>query len=297
MIRLTFFIALFLFYLPCIYIHADNPILTSEKLKPDWLVNNLPVPTNNSFYYQRVQAEAISLDNARQAAFKQLVNYIDQTNNVKITGDIVTRSSSQKNNTGINESINNEYIYTYKIESEIMQLRFRKIDEYWELIKSAEGHQLYRYHSLYAISNNFENTNFDNVSFTYKYGGHALWRSAIVPGYGQIYKGNVTKGVCIIGGEVLFIGGIIFTENSRANYRRKAKETYDINKIRTYTDKADNYETARNIFIGGAVALYIYNLIDAVATNGRKKTLVSKNIHFSPTVTSEYRGVLLNINF
>lgn len=112
------------------------------------------------------------------------------------------------------------------------------------------------------VSRNLSNLSFDQVNFSYKYGMSALWRSALVPGYGQIYKGSTAKGISILGGEVALITGVLLTENTRSSYRRKAKETYDVNKIRSYTDKADNYETARNICIGGAIALYVYNVID-----------------------------------
>ena len=288
---LTFFWSLTL----CLY--PANQGSSSDGKRPDWLSDKLPVPSNNTFYYQISSAKAYNLDLARNEAFKELVNYIEQTNNIKISGEVNTSSASVQVNGAVNETINKEYSYKYKIDSEEFFVHFRKVDEYWETEKTHDGKIIYCCYALYMLSKNHENPLFDHVSFSNKYGVSALWRSALVPGYGQIYKGSVTKGVSILGGEVALISGIILTENTRSSYRRKAKETFDVNKIRNYTDKADNYETARNICIGGAIALYVYNVIDAVASSGRKRTVTNKRIAFSPTFGSEYNGISLSLKF
>ncbi len=279
----------------CLY--SANQGFPSDGKRPDWLSDKLPVPSNNTFYYQISSAKAYSLDSARNGAFKELINYIDQTNNIKISGEIITMSSSVQANGIVNETINKEYSYKYKIDSEELFVHFRKVDEYWEVEKTSDGKTIYHCYTLYMVSKNLENPLFDRVSFSYKYGMSALWRSALVPGYGQIYKGSATKGVSILGGEVALITGIILTENTKSSYRRKAKETFDVNKIRNYTDKADNYETARNVCIGGAIALYIYNVIDAVASNGRKRTMTNKRIAFTPTFSTEHNGISLSLAF
>ena len=46
--------------------------------------------------------------------------------------------------------------------------------------------------------------------------------------------------------------------------------------MKTYNTKADNCENIRNICIGGAAALYVYNLIDAIAANGAKRVIIKK---------------------
>lgn len=279
------------------FLYSIKQDSSSNGKRPDWLSNKLPDATNDSFFYQITSAKAYSLDSARNGAFKELINYIDQTNNIKISGEIITSSSSIQINRAVNETINKEYSYKYKIDSEELFITFRKVDEYWETQKNNKGEIIYHCYSLYMVSKNLNRPQFDKVSFSYKYGMSALWRSALVPGYGQIYKGSTAKGISILSGEVALITGILLTENTRSSYRRKAKETYDVNKIIRYTDKADNYETARNIFIGGAIALYVYNLIDAVASNGRKRTITNKRISFAPTIGTEHNGITFSLAF
>lgn len=286
-----------IFLISASYLYSNNLDFSSDRKRPDWLSNKLPLPTNNTFYYQISSARANSFDSARDGAFKELVNFIEQNNNIKISGEIVVSSSSDQKNGITNEIINNQYSYRYKIDSEELSITFRKVDEYWETEKNREGEIIYCCYSLYMISRNSDHPSFDQISFSYKYGTNALWRSALVPGYGQIYKGSTAKGISMLGGEVALIAGILLTENTRSSYRRKAKETYDIDKIRNYTDKADNYETTRNICIGGAIALYIYNVIDAVASNGRKRTIINTQVSFTPMLSTEHNGISLSLRF
>ena len=100
----------------CLY--SANQGFPADRKRPDWLSDKLPVPSNNTFYYQISSAKAYNLDSARNGAFKELINYIDQTNNIKISGEIITTSSSIQTEDNVNEIINKEYSYKYKIDSE-----------------------------------------------------------------------------------------------------------------------------------------------------------------------------------
>jgi hypothetical protein len=135
-------------------------------------------------------------------------------------------------------------------------------------------------------------------AYTDRYGGDAFWRSFLLPGWGQLYKGSKTKGLSIIGGEVALAVGIVATENLSASYRKKINETHNADHIQTYARKADNMQNIRNICITGAAALYLYNLIDAVAAPGNKH-LIIHNTHFSfyPVANEAYTGIGLVLNF
>lgn len=285
-------------FLSVSFANAGNPLHKSEKMKPAWLVSKPPKVKGSGFSYQIIQCDHPSLSDARKGCMEGLIDHIDQVNDVQVEGTLTSTSTINNTDNGKSETINREYVYKYHIESKEFRIHFRKIDEYWEVLTSADGKNVYRCHILYAVSNHpNNNAQFDTVTFSYKYGFDALWRSALVPGYGQLHKGHKAKGIAIMGGEAAFIGGIIFSEKQSTSYRRKVKETLDSKKRISYTDKADNYETARNICIGGAAAVYIYSLIDAVATDGRKRTITNRNFNIYPSMTSEYNGISLSLNF
>lgn len=268
-------------------IRAQKVISTSEPMRPDWLARRTPTCSNSTFYYQVTEGEHADLDKAKAACLMNLTTYVKQNNKVegKTLVDIEKTLSGEKEN----------YQMTYTIEGQTINIGFRKADEYWEYISYPNGDRVYRCYSLYALAQTAQTARLDELTFTRKYGGRGLVRSLIVPGWGQMYKGSTAKGVSILGGEVLLVGGIIVAENMRASYQNKWKQQKNEN----YLTKVDNCETIRNVCIGAAAALYVYNLVDALVANGRKRTVVGKkgSILLAPTVDKEYAGMALSLNF
>ena len=138
---------------------------------------------------------------------------------------------------------------------------------------------------------------FDLVSFSRKYGARGLVRSLFVPGWGQMYKGSMAKGISILSAEVVAVGGALVAENLRASYIKKMKEQPKFAK--TYNSKADNWQNVRNGFLIGAGAIYVYNLIDAIVADGAKRTIVKKNtaFRFAPVAYENGAGVSVAYQF
>lgn len=176
-----------------------------------------------------------------------------------------------------------------------IDMRCRVVDEYWE-----EHNGQYICHVLYTVAdhNHPQTGSYDDrISLTSSYGARGLIRS-IIPGWGQIYKGSVAKGTSILCGEAACAVGIIVCENQRASYHKKMKE--QPRHAQTYNSKADNWETGRNICIGAAAALYVYNLIDAAASKGARRVVVKnarQTLSFHPTFSPSGGGVSMTWNF
>lgn len=107
----------------------------------------------------------------------------------------------------------------------------------------------------------------------------------------------MAKGGIILGGEIAFAGAIIAAENLRASYVRKMKE--NPRHVKSYSTKADNWENVRNICIGGAAALYVYNLVDAIVAPGAPRLVKARQrgLAFTPAVTPDYNGISLVFKF
>ena len=121
---------------------------------------------------------------------------------------------------------------------------------------------------------------------------------SIIPGCGQIYKGSVVIGVCILGGEAALAGGAVAFENMRKNYSKKMHRTQNADHIRSYADNADNCRTFRDDCIGSAAALYLYNFFAALVSNGKKPTIVKKShLSFTPVASPDCNGVRLCYQF
>ena len=121
----------------------------------------------------------------------------------------------------------------------------------------------------------------------------------LIPGWSQIYKGNTLKGLCMLSGCVVGGIGALFCENQRSDYKNKMKEQPQF--AQTYNTKANNYETARNICIGAAAAIYVWNIIDAIAAKGASRIVVrpSNGSYFSvhPVAAPTSVGVSMAYNF
>lgn len=68
-----------------------------------------------------------------------------------------------------------------------------------------------------------------------------------------------------------------------------------------YNSRADSWETGRNICIGAAAALYVYNIIDAFVSDGAKRVLVkgknNSNFSFVPYLDIKSSGISMRLNF
>ncbi|MDE5595390.1 MAG: hypothetical protein K2I89_07455 [Muribaculaceae bacterium] len=261
----------------------------SEKIKPQWL-HKLPEPSNSTFSYELdPSVGGKSLDEARKTSINGMITSSGFENGVVVVSDYKSKVTDSKtfNNGRLSDIQEDVFVANNKVQGNEVKLNLKRIAEYWEQDKNGNYHLT----TLYQKSLN-QNPSFDDVELTTKYGAHGLWRSAIVPGWGQFYKGSYLKGGLILGGTVALVGGIIFTENQRADYVNKISKTHSAEIKKSYATKRDHFATGRNICIGAAAALYVYNLIDAIVAPGARRVVVHKRKNGSgyailPTMTAE----------
>ena len=245
----------------------------SEPLRPKW-IQKLPQPTNSTFTYEVESAFAPTLDAAREKCLDGLIAGSGLKNGVVTVSDYKSKKhlSQVWENGKLTERVDYDAHTTTQAQGNEVKLYVEDIAEYWERDRSGD----YYLTKLYAKSELGKTPLFDNVELTTHYGARGLWRSVIIPGWGQFYKGSNLKGGLFLGGTALLAGGVVFTENQRSDYRRKIKRTHDVGLINSYSTKADHFATARNLCIGAAAALYLYNLIDALVAPGARRIVVKK---------------------
>lgn len=270
---------------------AQKVLERSEKLRPAWLANRTPKPSNATFHYQVTEGEHQELQDARHSCLLNLSTYIKRTHHISEQAVAEIKLEQENGNPSESES----YHFSYDVQGEQVTITSCKYDEYWEYLVYPNGKRVYRCYTLYGVADK-ANPAFDRLTFSHKYGLRGFARSLVVPGWGQLYKGNTAKGACILGGEVALVTGILVAENLRSSYVKKMHE--QPKHLETYNTKADNWENVRNICIGGAAALYVYNLVDALVANGRKRSIRHKPINLAlyPSV-GDCNGVALSFNF
>jgi len=257
--------------------------------KPKW-VGNTPREQNYTYKFVEVVSYGDDYEGARANALERLAGDRLLTEGVRIYQKTVSKSEKDKIQTigqPMQYKKQTHTTVTTEIDGEPMELSALKIDEY--IVKENDRVKM---HTLFQVAT-CDTPVFDNVYLTTKYGFSAR---ALVPGWAQLYKGSTAKGLAILAAEVAAIGGVIFTENERASYALKMRTQHAFAK--EYKTKVDNYETARNCCIGAAVAIYVYNLIDAVVAPGAKRVVVKPhNFNFSPVASKEFSGLTLSYKF
>ncbi len=263
-------------------------IKASEKDgRPRWITQP-PVASNNTFEFRVISIDAHSFSEARGMVPQEITHYLETSKSVKMASSSTAKVVSHGND--VTEKSSFEMMAV--VEGEPVTVVAKIIDEYYE-----PGRNMGNYFFLVAVGNpKASSVNFDRVQVTDKYGASGLWRSAVCPGWGQMYKGSQTKGVAILGAQVAALGGVVAFEGMRSSYVTKAQKNPRF--AQQYYAKASNCKNIRNGFIAGAAAVYVYNLIDAVAASGTRYVKTSRNkLAFYPTITTESTGFAMTYNF
>lgn len=260
----------------------------SDRMTPEWLYHRIPVSTDSSYRYQIAEGEGKSLAEAREVCLLNLSTYVKQVWNIRKDTRTEILSSNDR------EQITS--VFKFDVIGEDLRVSASKKDEYWEYWEDADRQRVYRCHILYALFNDVESSAFEGLQLTTGYGVQGMWRSLVMPGWGQLYKGSKVRGSCILGGEMVLIGGIIAGENMRSDYVDKARRTRNADFRRSYLSKADGWKNIRNICIAGGAALYVYNIIDALVAPGRRRA-VERRFTFMPNVALGEGGVVVGYCF
>lgn len=266
------------------------------KIKPQW-INNVPTPGNSTYVFKVVETVGDDLASARAFVLKSLVSMIEHDDNIKIKENYDVNSERQQVNAKLTET-KSKSIYTLEVENSVNKtITTEKVAEYWEDFE-VHGQPRKRLYTLFMVQRKNHVANFNDIELTSKYGMQGFVRSMVVPGWGQIYKGSKVKAAFILGGTIAGAIGIVLTENTRADYIKKMHEQPKFADV--YNSKATDWETARNVCIGATAALYVYNLIDALAADGAQRAIVKKHdskFTFMPIISLEGGGFSLAYNF
>lgn len=251
-----------------------SPVSMAERSvsKPQWVskgettLNNQR--SNKTYYFKVIQSTGRDLQTLINNRIVNLANYIGQSNN--LSGTATTEIVNEQQGGTVQSS--SSFRVTFKNDVSTPTFYAQLVDEYWEL--DAAG---YTYYALFAVSEKGQAT-FDRFEVTRSYGALPAVMS-VIPGVGQLYKGQKLKGSLMLGGAVLCAGGIILCENRRAYYQTRIIEQPKF--ARDWSKKSNNWETGRNIAIGATAALVAWSVIDAAVAPGTTRIKISPSTSFA----------------
>lgn len=287
-IKTTTFI---LFIFMSIVMNAGN----RKGIPPEWLTKGVEVlnakRSNNTYRFMAIHDSGKDLEALKSGRMKTLAAHIGATYKIHGTESSRLLSVSEGNH---EKELVETYEMVYKTDMNSEKFYARLVDEYWKY--SSAG--IYEYHALFAVSEQGQTPLFDDFSVTSPNGAAPALMS-IIPGVGQFYKGQKVKGLILFGAETACIIGALYCENQRSDNTKKMV-TYP-RQIKEFSDKASDWKTRRNILWGCAGAVWVYNMIDAIAVKGTPKVIVKPTrqttISFTPFATPNYAGMTLTYNW
>lgn len=243
--------------------------LTVAAQRPAW-IGNTPIPQNDTYRFVEVISYGTTLEEARLNAKMDIADNRQLQEGVRVnmkTHDKILLDKQRVDGGRLHEDERQLTDIDLDIDGDTFTMKARKVDEYPEYKNGRTTlHTLYQV-AICAVPD------FDDTYVTERYGVCPCLYS-VVPGLGQIYKGSVIKGVTLFTAEAVGIAGILICENQRSNYMTKIKEQPQY--TQEYKSKADDWATRRNICIGVSAAIWVYNVIDAAMTKGRRRVIVRK---------------------
>lgn len=280
----------FLIFLSSITVQAKEK---SDKIKPKWLTQELPESKSGTYIFVKAHGVGSSIAEAKQIAFVDMSQKLESERGLTISTNVEVSEVITQNSTVLASEYRQEITLDVSEKGRNIKITCREIDDYW--VKS-DGK--YYIDILYTVTNNNIYSSYDDyIKITNRYGAAGFL--SVIPGVGQLYKGSYKKGLSILAGEIVAAGGIILCENTRASYIKKMKEQPKY--ASEYNSRADSWETGRNICIGAAAALYVYNIIDAFVADGAKKVIVNRknspSLSFVPYSDIKSSGISMRLSF
>lgn len=257
-------------------------IASFAQEKPGWIYNK-PTPTNSSYLYVVESATGRTEDEARNKAtaevFRTTAMRIGQPFN---SGEINAALQSGKG---------------YNVIASQYNIPINKVCEYAE--NQSNEYKVYILCQVAAAGNIMVQWSDFNKCDRQGIDGMAVLKSALLPGLGQFHKGQNAKGVSFLAGEIVAVGGIVVGQSMRHSYINKMNNTTKPSEKQFYAERANMCITVRNISIGAAAAVYVWNVLDAIISKSNHTNALTYGnpVHLTPVVTDEYAALSLSINF
>lgn len=242
---------------------------TAQSVEPKWKSQGLMDLTYS--YVEVVSADASTVSDARDKAAQAIVQRrnlaVGAEMKVKVVDGKITSSGDQK-----------------------MIVTARILDEYAEEV----GYNNWRVYLLVQTLKHPQYS-FENITVTDQYPFSAR---AFVPGMQQLYKGQKAKGIMFIAAEVACVGGIVVSEGLRTSNVNLINSTHNAQQRAQYTDKANMWQNVRNGFIAATAAVYVWNVVDALAAKGARYVKQgSAQFALAPYTNGETVGFAMNVKF
>ena len=132
------------------------------------------------------------------------------------------------------------------------------------------------------------------------YGSIPIYKSMIVPGWGQYHKGQPKKGLLFLIGEGLAVSSVFISDYLYKDYNQKAWEAKRNEDLRDdYNTLSGQWKTVRTFSFIGAAAIYLFNVADVISSKGAKLYANNdnhRNLYINLIANSKTINVVFSMN-
>ena len=127
----------------------------------------------------------------------------------------------------------------------------------------------------------------------------AIATSCFIPGVGQMaFKNDYLKGSLILVTELGSMAALVACDVQQRSFKTQANMATTADEKISLMKTSDNYGTARNIMIGVAAGIYLYNVLDVILAKPRpSRRDIAINPYIENINSTNYYGVNVAINF
>ncbi len=284
----------------CVALKAQLKVKETSGPKPEWISR---APEGKEYkYFIGVGSSSHSLSDAKEIALADIISQLSREKGIEITAAerlSLTKTIGEKfqdgKNTGESErELNRESTINIKAR-EVFLEKLELHENYWQ--KSVlDDKVIYEYFLLARIIKKEKKKKEG-------YGLKPVWRSVLIPGWGQLYKGQKFRSVLYFTTIASSIS-YVFYSNAEVNYHENRiteleRGDLDISNldevIQDNKDDLDIWKTRRNIAIGVGAGVYIWNIIDAATSKGKRHYYAYKPSNRKWQLTAKGAGLSLVI--
>jgi len=125
----------------------------------------------------------------------------------------------------------------------------------------------------------------------------AAVRSMILPGWGQMFKGQKRKGIVLTTAWSALVAGTVATHLLRQSARDDYLAETDRDKIESRFSTFNKYHKLRNNLFVAAVGVWLVSYVDALLSGGEQPQPQEKSLLVSPDVSTGARRLRLQLRF
>ena len=237
-------------------------------VKPEWVQKGEEAMnrkrTNDSYVFKAFHQADADYDRLMDGRFDPLIHYVASKYRVE-------QSSVQLDSLVAGAGVPVTYRLAFRDTDGEAVVLAQRVDSYLTFEDFNDQEFRWEHDQLFAVSEKNRDVLFDSFQME-SVDKKVAALIGIVPGVGQLYKGDTAKGLVILGSEVaLGTAAVIF--QVKANGYQKHADAGEF-PVDSWQSKADGYKLVRNVSFGAMAGIWLFGIFDALVGNGAERLKV-----------------------